>query len=177
MENRDFRSIKIKSKTAKEFREFSRHLGKQQSETVQLMMDFFHNHSLSPLDQLGPNFTTLEKRIQMRINAVIAIVRDIEKNQTKPTLAMLQLLFQEIPAKPEVLVEKKTISEAPDGIEKFEFQKRNQLLQTKLSRSRTIIITILERVVISRSSFGKIQLRLLMTQQELEEIKQQLKIL
>lgn len=172
-----YSTLKIKPKTAKEFREISRHLGRQQTETLQLMLDFFHKHSLSPMDELGPNFTTLEKRIQKRINAVIAIVRDIEKNQTKPTLAMLQLLFQEMPAKPEVLVEKNSMSKTHDTVQELELQKKNQLLQTRLGQSRNVILTILDRVVISRSSFGKIHLRLMMTQQELEDIRQQLKSL
>lgn len=165
-------TLKIKSKTAEEFRKFSRSFGKQQTESLQLMLDFFNINSLSPLDELGPNFTTLEKRIKIRINAVVAIIRDIEKTQTKPTLAMMQLLFQQTPAKQEVLVEKTRSSEARDKTKEFELQKRNQLLQNKLHQSRTFSRTILERVTISRSSFGKAHLRLLMTQQEFEEIKQ-----
>lgn len=61
------------------------------------MLDFFKNNGLSPLEELEPNFLTLEKRIKMRINAVVAVLRDIEKTQTEPSHAMLQLLFQESP--------------------------------------------------------------------------------
>lgn len=174
MTNENYITLKIKSKTAEEFRKYSRSLGKQQTDSLQLMLDFFYINSLSPLDELGPNFTTLEKRIKMRINALVAIIRDIEKTQTKPTLAMLQLLFQHTPAKKDILVEKSRTSEAKNPIIHLELQKRNQLLQKKLNQSRDIFRIILKRVAISRSSFGKIQLRLLMTQSEYEEIKQKI---
>lgn len=174
MPHETYVTLKIKSKTADEFREFSRNLGKRQTDSLQLMLDFFHINSLSPLDDLGPNFTTLEKRIRMRINSVIAIIRDIEKNQTKPILAMIQLLFQQTPAKQEVLVEKSPTTKARHNSKELELQKRNQLLQKKLFHSREILSTILERVAFSRSSFGKVQLRLLMTQNEYEEIKKKL---
>lgn len=174
MPHETYITLKIKSKTADEFRQFSRNLGKQQTDSLQLMLDFFQINSLSPLDELGPNLTTLEKRIKMRINSVVAIIRDIEKNQTKPILAMMQLLFQQTPAKQEILVEKSPASEALNKTKELELQKRNQLLQKKLLHSREILTTILERVAISRSSFGKVQLRLLMTQNEYEEIKKKL---
>lgn len=174
MTSETYITLKIKSKTAKEFRQFSRNLGTQQTDSLQLMLDFFNINSLSPLDELGPNFITLEKRIKMRINAVVAIIRDIEKTQTKPILAMMQLLFQQTPAKQEILVEKSRTSEAKNHIKDLELQKRNHLLQKKLDQSRDISRIILERVAISRSSFGKVQLRLLMTQSEYEEIKQKI---
>ena len=44
---------------------------------------------------MGPHMQTLEKLFKKRINGVIAIMKDIEKNQTKPTVAMLQSLFEE----------------------------------------------------------------------------------
>jgi hypothetical protein len=50
---------------------------------------------------------TLESLIKKRINGVIAIMKDIEKNQTKPTVAMMQSLFQEAePKKKPLLLEK-----------------------------------------------------------------------
>lgn len=37
---------------------------------------------------------TLESLIKKRINAVMAVIKDIEKNQTKPTAAMMHALFE-----------------------------------------------------------------------------------
>ncbi|MGJ8551058.1 BfmA/BtgA family mobilization protein [Winogradskyella wichelsiae] len=53
------------------------------------MLDFFETNGISPNETLGPNIKTLESQIKKRINAVIAIINDIEKNHDKPTTAML----------------------------------------------------------------------------------------
>ena len=89
-----FQTISIKQETAKRFREFSRaHFGTH-TEAMEAMLDFFLYNEISPKERLGPTGRTIEKRILKRINAVIAIIRDIEKNQTKPTNAMLRTLFE-----------------------------------------------------------------------------------
>jgi hypothetical protein len=54
---------------------------------------------------------TLEHRIssliKKRMNGMIAIMKDIEKNQTKPTTAMLQSLFEQAePPKKKLILEK-----------------------------------------------------------------------
>lgn len=166
-----FVTIKIKEKTAGQFRIYSRSLGKQQSETLQLMLDFFQDNHLSPLEQLGPNLFTLENKMKARINAVVAILKNIEKTQTKPTLAMLQLLFQESPTKKEVLVEKNSPTQkTANNVQQQNYEKIRSL-QDRLKLYREIITALLDHVAVSRSSFGKVQLRLLMSETELQEIK------
>ena len=54
---------------------------------------------------------TLESEIKKRINAVIAIIKDIEKNHDKPTTAMLQSLFMEFEPKQQKLILEKEIKE------------------------------------------------------------------
>ena len=106
--NFDFSAVSLKRSVADRFRLFSKKIATSHSETLSVMMDFFENNSISPHEELGPNMIHLEKNIKSRINALIAIIRDIEKNQTKPTTAMLQaLLEQEEPKKKPLLVEKK----------------------------------------------------------------------
>ena len=41
------------------------------------MLDFFQVNELSPNERLGPSGRTLEANLKKRINAVIAIIRDI----------------------------------------------------------------------------------------------------
>lgn len=103
-----FKNIRFKKKTAERFQEFSRQHFKTHSEALATMLDFFHYNEISPKERFGPTAKTMESLIKKRINAVIAIIRDIEKNQTRPTTAMLQaLLEQEEPKKRPLLVEKK----------------------------------------------------------------------
>ncbi len=96
--------IKLNVKTANRFRKFSGQIAGSHSETLTIMMDFFDHNKISPLESLGPNMKSLENNLKSRINAVIAIIRDIEKNQTKPTVAMLQSLFEEAEPKKKSLI-------------------------------------------------------------------------
>lgn len=90
-----FSAISIKSEVAIRFRKFSKRIGHSHTDSLESMMDFFELNELSPNESLGVNMKTLENRLKKRINALVAIIRDIEKNQLKPTNAMLQLLFEE----------------------------------------------------------------------------------
>lgn len=107
-----FQTLKIKTSVVKKFRRFSKKMSQSQSMTLQLMLDFFENNGISPKESIGPQMQTLESLIKKRINGVIAIVKDIEKNQTKPTVAMLQALFEQAsPENKSLLVEKKVLLE------------------------------------------------------------------
>jgi len=111
-EKEEFETLKIKRSVANEFRKFSKTLSKSQSMTLLLMMEFFNENGISPTEHLGPRMETLENRISLlikkRMNGMIAIMKDIEKSQTKPTVAMMQALFEQTePPKKKLIVEKK----------------------------------------------------------------------
>ncbi|GHA33023.1 hypothetical protein GCM10007103_13090 [Salinimicrobium marinum] len=175
MEKQPYITFKIRLQTAEEFRNYSRQLGKQQSETLQLMLDFFKVNRLSPLEELGPNFITLEKRIKDRINALVAILKDIEKTQTKPTHSMLQLLFQESPiTKKEILREKNQQDLSNDNSLHFELLAAKSMekdLRKKLTEKTEDLKQILDRVAVVRNSFGRPYLRLNLTKEEFEQLK------
>ncbi len=94
-EKEPFTTISFKCSVAKRFRVFSKKMGASNSLTLLMMLDFFEKNGISPKESIGPQMQTLEDLIKKRINGVIAIMKDIEKNQTKPTVAMLQALFEE----------------------------------------------------------------------------------
>lgn len=105
-EKEGFEKLGIKISVAVKFRNFCKKTSKSQSMTLLLMMEFFERNELSPEDDLKPGLMETENRIKKRINALIAIIKDIEKNQTKPTMAMLQALFENVEPKQKLLVEK-----------------------------------------------------------------------
>ncbi|MFD2825781.1 BfmA/BtgA family mobilization protein [Leeuwenhoekiella polynyae] len=113
-----FLGIRFKKPTAKRFQEFSRKHFKTHTEAMETMLDFFLYNEISPKEQLGPTGRTLEAKLLKRINAVIAIIKDVEKNQTKPTQAMLEALFTQT----ETPEEKPLIMKRDDELddEKFE---------------------------------------------------------
>jgi hypothetical protein len=119
-ENKEFETLKIKSSVASEFRKFSKILSKSQSMTLLLMMNFFNENGISPTENLGPRMETLENRISVlikkRMNGMIAIMKDIEKSQTKPNLAMIQALFQAAEPPKKKLILAKEIKEEKNKV-------------------------------------------------------------
>lgn len=89
-----YKTLHIHTATAQRFRTFSKTHFNSQTEALATMLNFFEINEISPKEDLGPTGRRLETIVKKRINAVIAIIRDIEKNQTKPTLALLETLFQ-----------------------------------------------------------------------------------
>jgi len=107
-----FITIRFKRKTAKRFQEFSKAHFKSHTEAMATILDFFFYNEISPKEKLGPTGRTIEANLKKRINAVIAIMRDMEKTQTKPTVAMMESLFQtEEPKKKPLILEKKFVEE------------------------------------------------------------------
>lgn len=90
-----FGTIRLHYRTIKRFRRFSRKITKSYSETLELVMDFFEWHGISPESKFPKRVDEDGEKTRKRINALIAIVRDIEKTQTLPTNAMLLSLFGE----------------------------------------------------------------------------------
>lgn len=115
----EYKTLRVKESIARKFQEFSKKNFKTHSEALSEMLEFFTVNQISPKENFGKTGRTLENLIKKRISAVIAIIRDIEKNQTKPTLAMLQALFQsdDGPQKPK-LTEKNIMSESKSNSEK-----------------------------------------------------------
>lgn len=116
----EFETLKIKSSVATQFRKFSKLLSKSQSMTLLLMLDFFNENGISPTERLGPRMETLENRvsnlIKKRMNGMIAIMKDIEKSQTKPTVAMMQALFQATEPSKKKLILAKEIKEEKNEV-------------------------------------------------------------
>lgn len=120
-EKEQFTTISFKSSVAKKFRVFSKKMSASNSMTLLMMLDFFETNNLSPKESIGPTVHTLENLIKKRVSAVIAILRDMEKSQTKPTVAMMQSLFQEVePKNKPLLVEKKSI----EKVKKIRFSEK-----------------------------------------------------
>ena len=92
--NEAFTCLNIKKSVARKYRKFAKQYGESQSFTLDRMLWFFERHKLSPDDELPNHLLKTEKRLLQRINAVIAIIKDIEKKQTLPTVGMLQALFE-----------------------------------------------------------------------------------
>lgn len=63
--------------------------------TLLAMLDFFERHGISPDQEMGETVASLKYLIKRRFNAIVAIMRNIEKEQTLPTFEMMQVLFNQ----------------------------------------------------------------------------------
>jgi len=179
-----FSNIRFKKKTVQRFQEFSKRFFRTHTEAMDTMLDFFLYNEISPKETLGPNARTLETNIKKRINALVAIIKDIENKQTKPTTAMLQLLFEQTPAKqkqPRLVEVKKNSKTSKDpffatSLEAIELRKEKNTLQRDLKETKQQFEQILfSKIQIVRSSFGKPRLQLDMSLEELEALKERIK--
>ena len=118
-----FITIRFNRDTAKRFQEFSKTHFKSHTIAMATMLDFFFYNEISPKEKFGPTartiavtLNTVETNLLKRMNAIIAIQRDIEKTQTKPTMAMLESLFQaEEPKNKTLILEKQFMEEKKTG--------------------------------------------------------------
>ena len=89
-----FITIRFKREIAKRFQQFSKTHYKTHSDTMAGMLDFFFYNEISPKENFGPTGRRIENSMKKRINAVIAIMKDVEKNKANPTLAILESLME-----------------------------------------------------------------------------------
>jgi len=127
-EKERFESLSIKTSVAKKFNRFCKNMSLSKSMTLLVMLDFFEENGISPSEAIAPRMETLESRLAMlikkRMNGMIAILKDIEKSQTRPTAAMLYSLFEQAePTKKKLILEKKNISKSSQV--RFEEKNRN----------------------------------------------------
>ena len=119
-----FITIRFKRKTAKRYQEFSKMHFKTHTEAMEAILDFFFYNEISPKENLGPTGRTIEAKLLKRINAVIAIMRDVDKTQTNPTVVLLYYLFEmDEPKKKSLILEKKFTEEKKEV--KFQEKQNN----------------------------------------------------
>jgi hypothetical protein len=175
-----FLSVNFHRNTVERFKGFCKKTGASYTDTLEHMMDFFDTYQLSPLENFGPTVRGMEANIKKRINSMIGIIKDIEKHQTKPTTAMLELLFEKSPQKkrgqapllmggqsnnPERDMFFKKVEEA------IEIEKEFTNLKRDLRHKRAEFIALVSKVHLVKSGFGKQRLQLDMTPEDFEKLK------
>lgn len=174
-EKERFETFKLKSSVAKKFRKFCKRFSKSQSMTLLAMLDFFEVNEVSPNERLGETVSSLKHQMQKRFNTVIAIIRDIEKNQTKPTTAMLQQLFEQASTDveeeefdfgtPELISENEELTYYRDNYYK---------IQEQFNITHNHFTEVLNKVKYVKGSFGSSYFKLEITKEEYEDLKQRL---
>ncbi|HCD89391.1 MAG TPA: hypothetical protein DEQ87_17390 [Algoriphagus sp.] len=179
-----FSNIRFKKATALKFQEFSRKFFKTHTEALQTMLDFFHYNEISPLERFGPTARTLENLIKKRFNAMAAIMKEMDNRGITPTKAMMELLFEHAPQQNK---QQKSPSsnkrDAPvkddaffkSAFETIELQKENTVMKQNLEQLQQQFMETLEKIEVTKSSFGKSKLYLNMKLEDYTQLKESLK--
>jgi hypothetical protein len=175
----EYITINIQAPVAKRFRLFSKKIAKSHAEALTVIMNFFEWHGFYPSEKFERRFIDELLKNRKRTEAVIAIIKDIEKNNDKPNTAMLQLLFEgvvekEKPVRKEKLFMNKTKEEK--RIEETTVPKVvHERAQLELKEVQKKFGYVLDHVQLVNNRFGKDYLKLELSQQEFTRIKRELK--
>jgi hypothetical protein len=161
-------------------------MSKSQSMGLLSMLDFFEANGVSPEERMDATIASLKYQIKRRFNAMIAIVRNIEKDQTKPTVAMLQSLFEqhlqeegeEFVEETMEFIERKFVEGPPD--EQWEGETtvprvRYERLEDRMAALKADFSHVLDQVRPINPSFGKEYLKLELTKEEIEKYRRNIK--
>lgn len=179
-----FYTIRFRRNTAQRFKHFSKKVATSYSEAMDMIIDFFEWHGFLPSDKFEKSLGREVLKNRKRTEAAIAIIREIEKSQTKPSTAMLELLFEHSPQKkrgqpPLVMGPKKVDPERDMFYKKVELamalEKEHTNLKRDLGEMRTEFNALLNKVQLVKGGFGKPRLQLDMTPEAFERLKMKLK--
>ncbi|MEQ5790622.1 hypothetical protein J4E06_06145 [Muricauda sp. NFXS6] len=186
--NERFKSLSIKEPVLLKFRRFSKLFGKSQSLTLLAMMDFFERHGISPDQHLGETMASMKHYIRRRFNAMIAIMRSIEKEQTLPTVGMMQALFeQELESDDEewdsdfdFIEQQLTEAKPSNEMESFDGEVtvpkiRYDRLEEQMEELKEDFAYVLEHVSVYHNRFGKDHLKLDLSPEAIEKYRTKLK--
>ena len=177
----DFQAVRLKKRTLSRFKHFSKKVSNSYSETMENVIDFFEWHGSLPSDRFEKSIVQEIAKNRKRTDATIAILKSIEKEQTKPTTAMLLSLFEENlkqEKKEPALIEKKFAHKSlkNNPIEDTTIPKiRYDRLTEKMNSIKRDFSDVLDKVQTVKSSFGKSYLKLELTEAELIKLKRTLK--
>ena len=157
-EKENFESLSIKTSVAKRFRNYCRAISKSQSMALYHMVNFFESNGVSPEDHLGDTISTLKGQIIKRSNAVIAIIKNIEKIHHKPTTAILQSLFEEtasIEKESETIFDFGTPTLITENEELQYYKNQYRLMQEDNLKLRSVMANFLNSIKYEKRPFGK----------------------
>ncbi|TMM55754.1 hypothetical protein FEE95_13920 [Maribacter algarum] len=175
-----FGTIRLHDRTIKRFKGFSRKFKSSYSETLEAVMDFFEWHGIQPSNRYAEQINKEEQKTRKRVEATIAIIRNIEKTQTLPTNIMLEALFgkheivrkRKEPKLVETKFEKLTREEWNKKENKVSRIKYDQLKE-KNDSNMEIILNTLNKVQKIEPRFGKPYLKIEISPMELAKLKRQ----
>ncbi|AWX43644.1 hypothetical protein HME9304_00635 [Flagellimonas maritima] len=187
-EKERFRTVGIKSSVLKKFKSFSKRQGKSLSMTMLAMVEFFEHNGISPDERMHETIASLKHLIKRRFNAMVAIMRSIEKEQTLPTVSMIQALFeQELESEGEewegdfdFIEQQLTETKQPEEHEPWDMEItvpkiRYDRLEEQMEALKKDFTYVLNQVSVVKNRFGKDHLKLDLNSGAIEKYRTKLK--
>ena len=188
-EKETFAGLRIKISVALKFRSFSKRQGKSHSMTLLAMVEFFEHNGISPDERMHETIASLKYLIKHRFNAMVAIMRSIEKEQTLPTVSMIQALFEQELASDEeegwdtdfdFIEQQLTEAKAPSEPEPFDGEVtvpkiRYDRLLEEMEELKEDFAYVLDHVSVYHNRFGKDHLKLDLNPEAIEKYRTKLK--
>ena len=187
-EKEQFTCLSIKISIAKKYRRFCRTQGHSQSLTLLAMVEFFEHNGISPDERMHETIASLKYLIKRRFNAMVAIMRSIEKEQTLPTVSMIQALFeQELASNGEewdndfdFIEQQLTETKKPTDMEPYDAELtvpkiRYDRLEEQFEELKADFAYVLDHVSVFHNRFGKDHLKLDLNPGAIEKYRTKLK--
>ncbi len=171
----DFNTIRLKKKSIEKFKEYSKKVSPNYSETLDYMIAFFEDNYLSPYDTLNSPMWSFNKIINKRMDAVAAILRNIEKTQLIPTREILESLFEEVEEKEPLYIERtqEEIEASKTETEKLidYYSEESDKNRKELYEVKEELSFLFNKLSHIKNAFGKSYYRLDISKEKIEEIK------
>ncbi|MET2983692.1 BfmA/BtgA family mobilization protein [Aureibaculum conchae] len=172
--NYKYSTVNFKASVAKRFRLFSKKIAKSHSKTLTVIMDFFEWHGFLPSDRFERSIVQEIVKNRKRTEASIAIIKSIEKEQTKPTNAMLLSLFEEKVMEEEpMLVEKKFMDPILITEDEELTYYRDQYYKMKKEHNgfKFEVRKIINKITLEKRTLGKDYFKLNTTEKDFEKFR------
>ena len=168
----DFNTIRLKKKTIEKLKKFSKKISPSYSETLDFMIAFFEDNDLSPYDTLRDSMTSVSNRLNKRMDAVAAILKNIEKTQLIPTRELLESLFQE--EEETLLVERKHFEE--ESLQSIDerlyshYYNKYEATRKELNQLKSNLNNLMDNVKYVKNTFGRDYYRLDISKEKLGKL-------
>jgi len=159
----------------KKFKEYSRKTSPSYSQTLEYMIAYFEDTGISPYDTIYNPLLAATIAVNKRSDALMAILRNIEKTQLIPTRLILESLFEGVEKEEPAYVERtqEEIEASKSQEEKLldYYYKQYEVTNKELFETKEKLQRILDKLVYIKSAFGTNYYRLNIPDNEVEKLK------
>jgi|TARA_R110001606_G_scaffold396227_2_gene569945 hypothetical protein len=172
----EYSAISIKADVAVRFRRYSKQFSKSNSEVLHRMLFFLQWNGLNPFDSSIKKIVIAVEKNRKQIEYLIAIIKNIEIAQTRPTYEMVKILFEAHCINKEDIRKEKLFLPQPelDEVKETVPKVLHERLQHEFREYKKDCRRLLEKIEVTEPTFGKPYLKVNLSQAKYEKLRRQL---